>query len=274
MFLALTSASGSPGVSTTALALAMNSTADRSLLVEGDPVGSSPTLAGYLRGTRYHSTSLISLVDAHRRGKLNTELPKQLVEIPNSRVSLLPGLIHSAQVGAMTPVWGRLGAHLAGLAVEGADIIVDAGRLGHEGAPTDLISEAHVIAMVVKPDVRDLAALRAALNPLRRHLAKVKSRASLGLILIGENAYASDEVQRVTGLDVIAVIPRSDDAKLFSDGKALSKWRQRRSIYLHTLRLSTWSKIQKFTETHQPDWKLGTPTRSEDLPALTGGRRA
>ena len=55
--IALTSASGSPGVTTTALGLAL-SWPRPVLLVEADPTGASGLLAGYFRGARYYESGL------------------------------------------------------------------------------------------------------------------------------------------------------------------------------------------------------------------------
>ena len=62
------SASGAPGVTSTALALA-SSWPRRVLLVEADPSGSSALLAGFWRGSRDH-TGVVDLVKAHRAGVL------------------------------------------------------------------------------------------------------------------------------------------------------------------------------------------------------------
>ena len=84
MYLALISASGAPGVSTTALALALNSPSKNTLLVEADPIGSSPVLAGYLLGGRYHDKSLINLVDANRHGRLKSALASEVITFPGT----------------------------------------------------------------------------------------------------------------------------------------------------------------------------------------------
>ncbi|MGV9864479.1 hypothetical protein [Rhodococcus koreensis] len=215
---------------------------------------------------------MINLVDANRHGRLKAALTEQLIQIPDSSVSLLPGLVHSAQADAMRPVWGPLGVHLAGLSVDDTNVIVDAGRIGQRGAPVELIVNATTIAIVTRTERTAIAALRASQNALRQRLSAVQSRASLGLILIGESPYNAEEVTKVTGLDVIAVLPDSDDAKVFSDGLSISKWRRRRSIYLHTLHRSAWPKITKFAVSHQADWKSG-PALNAALPTLTGERR-
>ena len=70
----LTSASGSPGVTTTAVGLAL-SWPRPVLLVEADPTGGSAIAAGYLRGGAAPSDSLIDLAFAHRDGALLEAIP-------------------------------------------------------------------------------------------------------------------------------------------------------------------------------------------------------
>ena len=68
--IALASAAGSPGVTTSALGLAL--TWPRPvLLIEADPTGGSAMLAGFFRGTTAHTAGLIDLAWAHREGLLD-----------------------------------------------------------------------------------------------------------------------------------------------------------------------------------------------------------
>ena len=71
----LTSASGSPGVTTTAVGLAL-CWPRPVLLVEADPTGGSAIAAGYLRGGAAPSDSLIDLAFAHRDGALLEAIPR------------------------------------------------------------------------------------------------------------------------------------------------------------------------------------------------------
>lgn len=79
----LCSASGSPGVTTTALGLAL-SWSRPVLLLEADPTGGSAILAGYLKGARTPPDSLIDLALAHRAGSLAAALPQVTVPLPGS----------------------------------------------------------------------------------------------------------------------------------------------------------------------------------------------
>jgi hypothetical protein len=58
--IALTSASGSPGVTTTAVGMALLWPRPL-ILVDADPTGGSGILAGYFRGTREYEAGLIEL---------------------------------------------------------------------------------------------------------------------------------------------------------------------------------------------------------------------
>ena len=133
---ALTSASGSPGVTTTALGLALE-WPNQVLLVDADPVGGSAILAGYYRGTVAHPGTLVELWSAHRQGGLEAavrELPLRLSET----ASLIPGPAGAAQAGGLSDLWPALAAQLRVLSQLGVDVLIDLGRLGHTHFATPL----------------------------------------------------------------------------------------------------------------------------------------
>ena len=120
----LTSASGSPGATTTAVGFAL-AWPRPVVLVEADPTGGSPILAGYFRGTVAPGRGLIDLALAHRDGHVAAALPGTLMPIPASQVPspvpvpvpvparergawLLPGIRGHAQARSLTPVWEPL----------------------------------------------------------------------------------------------------------------------------------------------------------------------
>lgn len=270
MFIALTSASGAPGVSTTALGLALSSPSDRVLLVEADPVGSSPIHAGYLKSSREASElrgnrSIINLVDPTRHGRISSAFAEQAIQLPDTHVWAIPALMNSAQADSMTDTWGPLGAHLSSLGSRGATVVVDAGRIGHRSGPDELLRQADLIAILTRPTMTSLTALKGSLDVLRRNLEVTKSPSALGLILIGSSPYNAYEVTKTFGIDVIATIPDSAiHAKVFSEGHEMTAFRRTRSSYLRSLR-ATWPKIHSYIDTHRPEW-VNAPTFS---PALT-----
>ena len=88
--IALTAGSGSPGVSTTTVGLAL-CWPRPVVLVEADPTGGSGILAGYFQGQVAHDGGLIELAMAQREDLVAAELPHQLLDLPGSQARLLPG---------------------------------------------------------------------------------------------------------------------------------------------------------------------------------------
>ena len=57
------------------------------LLVEADPAGSSALAAGYFRGQVDHA-GLVDLVMAHRSGLLSEALPRMVMPVQDTKVSI------------------------------------------------------------------------------------------------------------------------------------------------------------------------------------------
>lgn len=272
MLLTLTSPSGSPGVSTTALALTLYRQGF-SLLVEADPVGSSPTLAGFLRGRVSHQDySLKNLIDPDRLGQLRGAIASQTVKLGGSDSYVLPGLVHAGQADAMARTW----PHLADQLVEyrqRATVVVDAGRMGT--APKEVLRRSDVIAIMIQPELRSIYALQSSLVPFVRDLANSRSKARVGLIVVGDkfgvgvHQYGAREIVNALkdhgadlppGFDVITTLPnKPSHAASFSGGKRLGKWVFRRSPYIHALN-SAWPRIEAF--------HLGRPARGSSTSSI------
>lgn len=106
--IALVSAKGSPGVTTTALACALT-WHRRLVLAECDPSGGS-VLAGYLGGALDGPRGIGELaVGELRDGSLESAFWSQLVDLdaPRRERLLLPGVVDPAQAGSVTPLWHR-----------------------------------------------------------------------------------------------------------------------------------------------------------------------
>ena len=115
----LVSAAGSPGVTTTAVGLAL--TWPRPvLLVEADPTGGSAVLAGFFRGAhRTHRRVAGSGVGA-AGGLVGRGAARGCrCRFPDSSASLLPGVRSHAQSRSLAGMWEPLTATLKGLGPTG-----------------------------------------------------------------------------------------------------------------------------------------------------------
>ena len=242
VFIALASAAGSPGVTTTAVGLAL--TSDRpTLLVEADPTGGSAVLAGFFRGTCEHAGGLLDLVWAHREGRLVDQLPASTMRFPDSTATLLPGVRSHAQARNAAPIWEPLAAALRELRATGQDVVVDAGRLGLAGSPEPLLHAADVALLVVRSDLVAVSAARSWVPALRDGFDRMGAADRLGLLLVGPGRpYAAREVAAVLGVPVVASLAWSDQgAAVFSRG-ARPPRRFPSSAYVQSLR-TAWTAI-------------------------------
>lgn len=204
--IALCSASGSPGVTTTAVALSLNWPRPV-LLVEADPTGGSGVLAGFLRGTAEYDCGLIEVA----LSPLGVaDALRDVVRPLAPTVSFVAGVRGHAQAGALRDLWEPLSAALADLESNGQDVIVDAGRLGLSGSPTPLLDDADLTVLLTRTTLPALAAARswaaAARNPGTgwRHP---------GVLLIGEGRpYRASEVSKVLDLPVVTNLPDDSEA--------------------------------------------------------------
>lgn len=199
--IALASASGSPGVSTTALGLAMEWPRPV-LLVEADPTGGSSVLAGYLRGHTQPGADLVDLM-LSPRGTAET-LPQIAAPIPGTTISYVAGTRTHLQSAALRDHWAGLAEVLSGLEANGQDVIVDAGRLGLIGSPEPLLCAADLTLLLVRTDLPALVAARSWAGSVTQPGVGWRWP---GLVLVGEGRpYTSREISRLLGLAVVAEI--------------------------------------------------------------------
>lgn len=217
----LVSAAGSPGVTTSAVGLAL--TWPRPVvLVEADPTGGSAVLAGYFRGSTAPAGGLLDLAWADREGRLAEALAPLLLPVPGSAVRFLPGVRSHGQGRSLAGLWPPLSGVLHGLEALGQDVIVDGGRLGLEGWPEPLVSGADVTLLTVRSDLVSLAAARSWADTLRGSAEVVGSSAGLGLLLVGQGRpYRGREIAAVLQLPVTATLAWDEGAAaVFARGAA------------------------------------------------------
>jgi hypothetical protein len=222
MLIAMCSAKGSPGVTTTGLAFCL-SWARRSILAECDPCGGD-VLAGFLQGRITADRGLEKLAVADLRDRLAGELWHQLIALdpPHNNRLLLPGLTDPARSSTLVHVWERLAAHLQRLDSSGRayDVLADCGRLRTVNGPMPLIHRADLVLLVTRSTLPSLSAAAVAATTLRNQLAAHGTGAdALALLLIADGVYRPDEI--TTGiaeafpelrLPVAAVLPEDTNA--------------------------------------------------------------
>lgn len=204
----LASASGAPGVTTTALALAFN-WPHPVMLVDADPSGASAIRAGIFRAHHPSGGDLMSLAMSHRQGTLATDLPHATVPPPDgtttvAEVGILLGARSHDQAVNLAGLWDPLALHLKGLGRAGTDVIIDAGRLGAEGSPAGLLRASDLLVLVTRTTLPALNGVRGWMPSLTASHADPHR---LGLLLIGEgHPYKAGEISTQLKVPVIASI--------------------------------------------------------------------
>lgn len=200
----LTSAAGSPGVTTTALGLALT-WPRHVLLADCDRDPSQAVQAGYLRGMDHGGRGLVALAHLHREGvALAPELWRQtlpLVEQGDKQRRLLPGFTSAGSSRLFEHVWTGLAEAFEALDDQGVDVLVDAGRISVTGLPLGLLTAADVVLVAVRSTLRSLAAARIHLVSLEDQLRSLPTPTPCALAVIGPGRpYSTAEIAAQFGL--------------------------------------------------------------------------
>ncbi|MEU8315005.1 ParA family protein [Micromonospora sp. NPDC049033] len=231
--IAMVSAKGSPGVTTTALACTL-SWSGRTVLAECDPAGGS-VLSGYLSSLEIPPIGLLPLAAAALRDQLADTFAHQLVDLdaksPGQRL-VLPGINDPVQAGTIRPTWEALTAFFADLERRepGYDVVADCGRLATSAPPWPLLFRADLLLLVVRAaTLRAIAPAAGAAEMLRRELTQYgKGPGALGLALIGDGPYSRRDIEQRLQLPTLIELP--DDrrtAEVLSDGGGRLRGSQR-----------------------------------------------
>ena len=219
----LTSASGSPGVSTAAAGLAYHWPRPV-LLLDADPTGTSALLAGHFRGELEPGLGLIDLAVAAAEERLDEAFATAIAKLPDSDARFLAGIRSHEQAHSLTSLWPQLLDLLHRLDEAGHDVIVDAGRLGLVGSPSLLIDRADLVVLVTRNSLVSLAGARSWAASLRTRFTEHGASARLGLMLVQDTprrvqSYGDGQVARSLQLPVLANLPYDKDvAEIYSHG--------------------------------------------------------
>ena len=213
MLIALCSAKGAPGVTTSGLALAL-SWPRAVVLAELDPAGGD-VLAGYGRG-EMSVGGLVDLEVAARRGGPARHLDGQLLRLDSEgRARLLPGLADPASARHVD--WDRLAAALAAVEDGAVDVVADCGRLRAEHFSAAVVHRAAAVVVATGSSLRAVPAATQAIADLRKREACL---GMLGTLVIGPGKpYGEREIGEALGVPVVGSLPRDEKAAaVLSDG--------------------------------------------------------
>ncbi|MEX2278909.1 MAG: chromosome partitioning protein [Acidimicrobiia bacterium] len=191
----LGSAHGSPGATTTALAIAATWPEHRRcLLVEADPFG-GVIAARYRLGD---SPGLSSLAAIARRG-LDDEVVWQHTQQLPGGIPVLIGPPTAEEAHAVLRDLARILAEWAVAQAE-VDVIVDCGRIAPGSAMLTAMTAADLVLVVTRPSIDQLRPAAA------RSTALTTGGVRSGLLLVGDHPYGPGEVAATLDVDVAGVI--------------------------------------------------------------------
>ncbi|TYB43870.1 hypothetical protein [Actinomadura chibensis] len=211
----LVSAGGSPGVTTTALGLAL-AWPGKVLLAECDPMGRR-VLPGYMADRLEGSAGpgLLGLATSARaepEGSLSLE-DYVFPIADDGPVGLLHGVRDPRNASQLVALWPLL---VQALTARDGDAIADLGRVGGAETPVPLLAAADVVVVVLKPTLVQVDAVRPRLDVVR---ALVADQALVGLCVVEDGPYRTVEMERALKVPVLAELPHStSDARVLSDG--------------------------------------------------------
>jgi len=220
----LTSTSGAPGVTTTALGLTLAWPRD-AVFVDADRTASQTVIAGYLNGVPTGGRGLTSLTQLWRDGlDLASDLHKHMVELPNTNLRttmrrwFIPGFARPGSSSLFEPVWPELMDALAALDRQGIDVILDAGRWGPQGLPTAVLADTRWLGVVTRSTLPALATLRLYLPDVSAAADAVPG-CTTGLVVVGPGApYPTHEIADHFKWTADELPWQAEDAAHLSDG--------------------------------------------------------
>lgn len=251
----LTSATGAPGVTTTALGLALT-WPRHALLADCDREPSQAVSASYLRGMEQGGRGLMSLAHVHREGTaLAPEIWRHTLPLTNGtepQRRFLPGFTTPGASRLFEHVWGALGEAFASLDERGVDVLVDAGRISSSGIPLGLLASADAVVVCVRSSLRSLAAARIHLSTLDEQVRSLPAPTPLALAVVGPNRpYSTPEIAAQLGVPCW-LEPSWDpkSAEVLSDGAAEPK-RFHESGFMRHFRADATSLAEKLARGRQ-----------------------
>ena len=257
--IAVCSAKGAPGTTTTALALALAWPLHGGsvLLVDADPAGAD-LASGYLQGATAPGAGAGVLATA--RGDLLDAVHGSAVALDATGSRLLltgPAPFPPTRPGS-APAWSRL-RELGSISEESWTVLVDVGRLP-AGADASQLAAADLVVLVTGSSLRAVAAARPAAKAMRTAQPAGSASPRGWLLVVGERRpYPADEVATSLGLPLLGSLawdPRA--AAVLSDGAPAGRWFARTALMRSATAVTT--RLRDSAERRTP---VSAPTSDE-----------
>jgi hypothetical protein len=160
--ISLLSAKGSPGVTTTTVALTLAWSRAHpgraGLMVDADPIGGD-CAAGVLRGAAPATAGVLPLATA-RDLDSHAALDAAAVDLrADGSARIVPGVPDEARAAALPLAWDIVAEVRADLHHQGRDVLVDAGRVDRAGLAAPWLADSDLAVLLLRPS---LAAVLAA----------------------------------------------------------------------------------------------------------------
>ncbi|MGW6009083.1 hypothetical protein [Streptomyces sp. NPDC055210] len=187
--IALAADKGSPGVTTTAVALAAV-WPRRVLLAETDPAGGDLVYrsAAAHGGPLNPNTGMLSIAATARRGLVPDQIWDHVQPLSGG-LDVLVGLAHAEQAAGLAGLWPTLGRAFAQLADSEhapADVIADCGRISGESPAVEMFAQAALVLLVSRTEPEAIARVRDRAAALTTKLhGGPRGAGALGTPLIG-----------------------------------------------------------------------------------------
>ncbi|TQL01866.1 hypothetical protein [Cellulomonas sp. SLBN-39] len=184
MLVALASAKGAPGVTTTARVLAAVWPQDV-VLVDADPAGGDVALLARRPddGALDPERGLLSLAADARRGYVDSPLEDHLQQTEGG-LDVLCGVSTPEQTAAIAPAMPALASGLLGQ--QARDVVVDCGRLGPSSPVLPLALAADALVLVVRPRLEAFAHLRERVRWLAHARQPRPGTPAVGIVLVAD----------------------------------------------------------------------------------------
>lgn len=215
MLIALVSAKGSPGVTTTALGLTVTAAPRPRLLVELDPGGGDLEL---LTG-RPAAAGLPRVVASLRHGVDPARIRAEVTEVIPGAPAILAQPGGTPTEATLVNAADRIGPALAEL---DELVFADAGRWSHGQRTASRIDGAGVVGVVCQPHPASVEHARWLVDELRTYQA-----ARVVVLVVGERPYRIGEVRGAFGVPVLGPIPADPTGvgALYAGGSDSWRWR-------------------------------------------------